>query len=47
MECEKSVFSKTGQFGDLASRLERVAILSRELIAKADCTFCPVVLQLS
>ena len=46
-ECEKSVFSKTGHSGDLASRLEQVVSLSRELTARPDCSFCPVVLQLS
>ena len=47
MECEKSVFIQTGHSGDLASQLERVVSLSREITSRPDCTFCLVVLQLS
>ena len=46
-ECEKSIFSKTEHSGDSVSRLERVASLSCEVTARPDCTFCPVILQLS
>ena len=46
-ECEKSLFRKTGHFGDLVSQVGWVASLSCEITAKPDCTFCPVVLQLS
>ena len=46
-ECEKSVFCKTGHFGDLVSRLVLVASSSREITNWSDCHFCPVVLQLS
>ena len=47
MECEKLVFNKTGHFGDSALRLEQIASLSHKLTARPNCTFCPVVLQLS
>ena len=46
-ECEKSVFIQTGHSGDSVSRVEQIASLSHELTAWPDCTFCPVVLQLS
>ena len=46
-ECEKSVFIQTRHSGDSVSRVERVTSLNRELTAWPDCTFCPVVLQLS
>ena len=46
-ECEKLVFIQTGYSGDSALQVERVASLSHELTAWLDCTFCPVVLQLS
>ena len=46
-ECEKSCFNQIGHSGDSTSRLERVASLSRELIAWPDWKFCPVVLQLT
>ena len=47
VECEKSVFIKIGYSGNSALRVERVASLNHELTAWPDCTFCPVVLQLS
>ena len=47
IECEKSILSNTRYSGDLASRLEQVASLSRKLTTRSDCTFCPIVLQLS
>ena len=40
-------YNQTGHSGNLSSRLERVASLSRELTAWLDWKFCPVVLQLS
>ena len=46
-ECEELVFIQTGHSGDLVSRVEWVASLSCKLTAWPDCTFCPVVLQLS
>ena len=46
-KCEKSVFIQTGYAGDSALWVERVASLSCKLTAWSDCTFCPVVLQLS
>ena len=46
-ECEKSVFIQTRHSSDSVSRVEWVTSLNRELIAWLDCTFCPVVLQLS
>ena len=46
-ECKKSVIIQTGHSSDSVSWVERVASLSRELIAWLDYTFCPVVLQLS
>ena len=46
-ECEKLVFIQTGHSNDLASWLELVASLSREITSRPDCIFCPVVLQLS
>ena len=47
MECEKSVFIQTRHFDDLALWLEWVMSLSHEITSRPDCTFCPVVLQLS
>ena len=46
-KCEKSIFSKTGHSSDLASQLERVTSLSREITVRPNYTFCPVMLQLS
>ena len=46
-ECEKSFFYKIGHSGDSLSRLEWVTSLSCELTARLECTFYPVVLQLS
>ena len=43
-ECEKSILIQTGYSGNLASRVKRVASLSRKLTAWPDYTFCPVVL---
>ena len=46
-ECEKSVFIQTGHSGNSVLQVEQVASLCRELTGWSDCTFCPVVLQLS
>ena len=46
-EFEKSAFIQIGHSGDSVSQVEQVASLCRELTAWSDCTFCPVVLQLS
>ena len=46
-KCEKSFFCKTRHSGHSLSRLEWVVSLNHETTARSDCTFCPVVLQLS
>ena len=46
-EFEKSAFIQIGHSGDSVSQVEQVASLCRELTGWSDCTFCPVVLQLS
>ena len=46
-ECEKLVFIQTRYSSDSVSRVEQVTSLSHELIAWPNCTFCPIVLQLS
>ena len=47
VKCEMSIFIQTWYSSDSALQVERVASLSHELTVWPDCTFFPVVLQLS